>query len=469
MSSGERVQVAIVGAGIAGLTLGYRLAQRGIGVRIVEGATRAGGNIQSELRNGYRCEWGPNGFLDNEPATLRLVDDLQLRDQLAPASALANTRWIVRGGKLRTLPTKPPAFLTSDVLSVAGRARVLLEWAQPARKSADDESVWDFARRRIGREAADVLVDAMVTGIYAGDPRRLSLEAAFPRMRAMEREHGSLLRAMRAMKSAGKAGGGPMGPGGRLTSFHDGMETLVRALAQANAAHLTTGQRLASLRPQAGAWRLDFEAGGTLDCERVVLACPAWHASGLVQPLDPALASELDAIPSAPVVVVCVGWKEADVASVAPGFGFLLPSRERFGILGTLFDSCVFPARAPKGHALWRTMLGGARERGVIDLDDGAITDRVLRAYEKLLGVRAAPDMVYIVRHARGIPQYPVGHVERVRRIEARTALLPGLTLSGNSYHGISMNACIKEAETLAAAWSSAGASTAPISKDPTA
>lgn len=457
MSSGERVQVAVVGAGIAGLTLGYRLTQRGVGVRVVEGAPRAGGNIQSELRDGYRCEWGPNGFLDNEPATLRLVDDLGLRDQIAPASALANTRWIVRGGKLRALPTKPPAFLTSDVLSVAGRARVMLEWAQPAAKSGDDESVWEFARRRIGREAADVLVDAMVTGVYAGDPRRLSLEAAFPRMRAMEREHGSLLRAMRAMKRAGKAGGSPMGPGGTLTSFRDGMETLVRALGQSLGTHLTLGRRLVSLRPRAGGWHLEFEGGAALDCDRVVLACPAWHASPLVQPLDAGLAGELDAIPSAPVVVVCVGWKESDIVAVTPGFGFLLPSRERFGILGTLFDSCVFPARAPQGRAIWRTMLGGARERGVIDLDDGAITSRVLRAYEKLLGVRATPDMVYIVRHARGIPQYPVGHVQRVRRIEERTAGLPGLTLAGNSYHGISMNACIKEAETLAAAWDAAG------------
>jgi len=250
MSSDERVQVAVVGAGIAGLALAYRLAQRGIGVRVVEGAARAGGNIQSELRAGYRCEWGPNGFLDNEPATLRLADDLGLRDQLAPASPLAGTRWIVRGGKLRVLPTKPQAFLTSDVLSVAGRARVMLEWAQPAAKSGDDESVWDFARRRIGREAADVLVDAMVTGVYAGDPRRLSLEAAFPRMRTMEREHGSLLRALRAAKRDGKTGASPMGPAGTLTSFRDGMETLVHALAQSLGTRLTLARRLASLRPE---------------------------------------------------------------------------------------------------------------------------------------------------------------------------------------------------------------------------
>ena len=456
MSSGERVQVAVVGAGIAGLSLAYRLMQRGVEVRVLEGASRAGGNIQSELHQGYRCEWGPNGFLDNEPATLRLVDDLGLREQLAPASPLANTRWIVRGGKLRALPTKPQAFLTSDVLSVAGRARVLLEWAQPAMKTGDDESVWDFAHRRIGREAADVLVDAMVTGVYAGDPRRLSLEAAFPRMRAMERDYGSLLGAMRAMKRAGKAGGGPMGPGGTLTSFRDGMETMVLALVQALGTRVALGHRLVSLRQQSGGWHLEFERGASLECDRVVLASPAWHASGLVQPLDADLSRELDAIPSAPVVVVCVGWKAADVAGVTPGFGFLLPSRERFGILGTLFDSCVFPARAPQGQALWRTLLGGARDRGAIDLDDGTILDRVLRAYQKLLGLRATPDMIYIVRHARGIPQYPVGHVQRVHRIEEHTARLPGLTLSGNSYHGIAMNACIKESEALAAGWDAA-------------
>src|SRR5262249_4850320 len=182
---------------------------------VLEGADQPGGNIRTEERDGFLCEWGPNGFLDNEPATLRLVEALGLGEQLAPSSSAAHVRWIVRGGRLRALPARPPAFVTSDVLSLRGRMRVMLEWAQPAQRGVDDESVWDFAHRRIGREAADVLVDAMVTGVYAGDPRRLSIDGAFPRMRAMEREYGSLMRAMRVLKRAG--GGSPMGPSGKLT------------------------------------------------------------------------------------------------------------------------------------------------------------------------------------------------------------------------------------------------------------
>jgi oxygen-dependent protoporphyrinogen oxidase len=459
IARGERTRVAVVGGGIAGLALGFELVRRGANARVLEAGPRPGGNIRSERRGGYLCEWGPNGFLDNEPATLQLVDALGLRDELAPAGEAAHTRWIVRGGRLRSLPLSPAKFLTSDVLSVSGRLRVLCEWAQPARRDASDESVWDFARRRIGREAADVLVDAMVTGIYAGDPRRLSLEGAFPRMRTLEREHGGLFRGMRAQRAArraagaanGGAAGGPLGPGGTLTSFRGGMETIVQALSRALGSNLVVNARVARLDRQGTLWRLELENGAPMEAEHVVLACPSWQAAPLVRALDHELGDWLDAIPSAPVAVVCIGWKEADVQAVPRGFGFLVPGRERLGILGTLYDTWVFPDRSEPGTVLWRTMIGGARERGAIDLDDGALVERALRAYAKLLGLHATPHMTAVVRHLKGIPQYPVGHVERLGRIEDRLQRHPGLLLAGNSYRGVAMNSCIKEAATLAA------------------
>ena len=472
----ERTSVAVVGGGIAGLALGFHLLRHDVPVRVLESSDRPGGNIRSEPHEGYLCEWGPNGFLDNEPATLRLVDALSLGEALAPSSDLTRLRWIVRDGRLRLLPTRPPEFLKSDVLSGRGRMRVLLEWAQPARRDPSDESVFDFARRRIGREAAEVLVDAMVTGVYAGDSRRLSLEAAFPRMRSFERDHGGLFRALlalgrerrRARREAAKASaaphasgphtahpsdrgaGGPMGPAGVLTSFAGGMETMVRTLADALGDTLRCASSIAQLERTADGWRIETTHGASLECEQVVLACPAWKAAPLVRPIDGALADEVDAIPSAPVAVVCLGYDEADVAGVQPGFGFLVPGRERMGILGTLFDTWVFPNRSPKGRVLWRTMIGGARDPEAVDLDDAALLDRALAAFDKLLGLRAAPLMTYVVRYPRGIPQYPVGHPQRLARIETLLRHHPGLHLSGNSYHGISMNACIKEAEALA-------------------
>jgi oxygen-dependent protoporphyrinogen oxidase len=448
-----------VGGGIAGLALGWQLRRRGVPVEVLEAAERPGGNIRSEPRGGWLCEWGPNGFLDNEPATLRLVEALGLRPQLAPSSDLARVRWIVRGGRLRELPTKPPRFLTSDVLSPAGRARVLLEWAQPARRDAADESVFDFARRRIGREAAEVLVDAMVTGVYAGDSHHLSLQAAFPRMRAMEMEHGGLMKAMmklrRAARRAGAAkpaaGGGPMGPPGVLTSFTGGMETIVQALARELGEALHLGSPAEALVRSGGGWRLELQHGAPLEAEQVVLACPSWVSARFLCTQDAALAQELAAIPSAPVVVVCLGWKESDLDRVQRGFGFLVPGREKLGILGTLFDTWVFPNRSPAGKVLWRAMLGGARDHAALDLDDAQLVQRTLGVLERLLAVRAQPEMTYVVRHPRGIPQYPIGHGERLARLDEQLGRHPGLFLSGNSYRGIAMNACIKEAETLGA------------------
>jgi oxygen-dependent protoporphyrinogen oxidase len=453
-------QVAVVGAGISGLALAFLLQRRGIDVQVLEANDRAGGNIRSEARAGYLCEWGPNGWLDNEPATERLVAALELQDQVVHASDWAQVRWIVRDGKLRALPTRPPHFLASDVLTLRGKLRVLLEWAQPTRRDDSDESVFDFAARRIGHEAAAVLVDAMVTGVYAGDSRRLSLQSAFPRMREMELHHGGLFKAMRAMRRERRrapgpetrrgGAGGPMGPSGTLTSFSDGIETLVRALQSQLQARLHLASPVATLVHAQNRWRLGSTDGRTLEAERVVLASPAWKAAPLLQKLDPELGARVGSIPSAPVVVVCLGFTESDVQQLARGFGFLVPGRENLPILGTLFDTWVFPNRSQPGHVLFRTMIGGARDPGAVDAGDGELVDRALSTLQKLLGLRAQPEMIYVIRHPRGIPQYPVGHAVTLSQIDSALRRHPGLLLTGNSYRGISMNSCIKEAESVA-------------------
>jgi len=450
MSESSRVEteVLIVGGGIAGLALADRLVGRGIDVQVFERRERPGGNIRSELRDGFRVEWGPNGFLDNEPAMLRLVESLGLGDRVRRASELAEVRWIVRDRALRRLPSKPPQFLVSDLLSLRGRLRVLLEWAQPTRRSDEDESVHDFARRRIGAEAADVLVDAMVTGVYAGDSRRLSLGAAFPRMQAMEREHGGLFRAMRARRKAGSKGS-PMGPGGTLTSFVDGAETLIQALAAKLGDRLHCGHEVTALVDDEGRFRVLTASGPEVVTRRLVLASPSWTAAPLLESIDHRLAGEVAAIGSAPVVVVALAFAEADVADVERGFGFLVPGRESMPILGTLFDSWIFPERAPAGSVLWRTMIGGIRNPAVIGQTDEALIDQTRATLRDLLRLTAAPSAAHVLRNPRGIPQYAVGHPQRLARIDRLLADHPGLRLAGNSYRGIAMNACVKEAEQL--------------------
>jgi oxygen-dependent protoporphyrinogen oxidase len=334
-----------------------------------------------------------------------------------------------------------------------------MEWAQPTRRDAADESAFDFAARRIGREAAEVLVDAMVTGIYAGDSRNLSLTSAFPRMRDMEQRYGGLFKAMRAQrrerrKQGNGKRGNPMGPGGTLTSFAEGLETIVHALAAALGESLQLSSGVVGLKPpeeRRSDWTVQLASGAEVQTERVVLANPAWKAEPILRSLDAALADVVGRIPSAPVAVVCLGFRSNDVAHLQPGFGFLVPGREKLPILGALFDTWVFPNRSQDGHVLMRAMIGGAREPEALEETDAQLTDRALSTLSRLLSLRATPELVFVVRHLHGIPQYPVGHPTTLARIDAAVARHRGLFLTGNSYRGIAMNACIKEAEALAA------------------
>ena len=407
------MRVAVLGAGVAGLTAAHRLSRLGHEVTVFEARDRAGGNIRTEEVAGCRVEWGPNGFLDNEPATLELVSDLGLDARLVRAREAAALRYIWRAGKLRELPTKPPKFLFSDCLPLGARLRVLLEPWSRARPDRD-ESVHDFAVRHIGRGAAEILVDAFVTGVYAGDPRRLSLESALPKLHRLESEFGSLIKGAR---------GRGFGPPGVLTSFDEGLSVLVDELAGRVDLRLESGVD-------------GIEQG---DFDHVLCALPAPRAAKL---LDGELAEALGSIPTAPVTVVATIFHEP--LAVPDAFGFLVPRDQGLRILGTLYDSSVFPGRAPEGLRLFRTMVGGRRDPEAAALDDDAILELVARELRQVWGVFPDPAEVRIVRHPLGIAQYEIGHKATLERIEAAR---PGwLHFLGSSFGGVAINACVKEA-----------------------
>jgi oxygen-dependent protoporphyrinogen oxidase len=249
-------RVVVVGGGIAGLAVASKL---GGNVSVLEAGSRAGGNIRSERRSGYLCEWGPSGFLDDAPATLEACTRLGLGARVTRAGADANDRFIVRGGRLRKLPSSPLGFLGSDVLSLPGRLRVLMEPLIRAQRDDNDESVFDFAARRIGSEAARVLVDALVTGIWAGNADTLSLRSALPKLAALERKHGGLFRGMIAERGGS---GGAMGPKGRLASFPDGLEELPAAYASALGSNVRLNTRVTAIeRLPHGGWRVHASDG----------------------------------------------------------------------------------------------------------------------------------------------------------------------------------------------------------------
>jgi protoporphyrinogen/coproporphyrinogen III oxidase len=467
--SGSARRLVVVGGGVSGLATALRLlegaAARRLDLRvdILESAADCGGNLRTLDRDGWRLEWGPNGFLDNEPATLRLVERLDLRGELVRSSDAARRRFLVVGGRLREIPVSPPAFLASDLFTPRAKLRILGELFVPRRpdlgRAGDDpttdESVWEFGRRRLGRDFADLMLDPMVKGIFGGDARRLSLAAAFPRMVELERDHGSLFRALAAISRQRKRAA-DAGPSGTLHSFRAGMAALPAALARTLGADpraaLVTGREIASIRREGSSWLVRTAGNGSVACDAVVHAAPAHAAADHLRDLDPELGGLLDGIPYVPMAVIALGYARGDVAHDLDGFGMLIPTREHSPLLGALWTSSIFPGRAPDGRVLLHCMAGGPLDPRVLDDGDDALRDRAVAELRGLLGLRGEPEMVQVFRHPRAIAQYVPGHLDRLRRIDARLAGLPGLHLAGSSYRGVSVNACIKESETMAAA-----------------
>lgn len=449
-----RTRVAIVGGGITGLAAATWLeSDHGISDLVVlESSDRPGGKIRSEVDAGYVVEWGPQGFLDNSPDTAQLATVVGLDDQRLIADEAAADRFIVRGGRPRSVPVSPIRFLRSDVLPLVGRLRVLAE-PFASGPPQHEETVFQFAERRIGRRAAEILVDAMVTGVFAGDSRQLSLPATFPRMAAMEAEHGSLTRALIAkVKEArreGRHSSGPAGPGGRLTSFRGGMQQFPEALAGQLGARLRLSLPVTAISRQNGRFLLQTDTE-IVSADSVLLTVPVNAAARLLGSISPSAIDPLCGIPTVPIAVVMTTYRDLRAfRQPVQGFGFLVPGGEPLGVLGTLFCHDIFRDHAP-GHGLFlRTMIGGARDPGAVDLDDHQLLSRTRLALRGVFGADPDPDKVWVVRWQEGISQYTIGHLDRVRAAETAAGAV-GVELAGSPYRGVSVNDCIKQARAAA-------------------
>ncbi|HEX6973244.1 MAG TPA: protoporphyrinogen oxidase [Vicinamibacterales bacterium] len=456
-------RIVVAGAGVTGLSIARAIRRRDprVDVIVLEGNAQPGGNVKTERVDGYLCEWGADGFLDNAPDTLALVREIGLESRLLPSRDTARRRFIYSKGVLHEVPVSPQAFIKSGLLSVRGKARIA--WEPFARRRPEsDETIHDFAARRIGEEAASVMIDSMVSGIFAGDATALSLRACFPKMWQMESDHGGLFRAMLATRKRRKKEDAMGAPAGHLTSFVDGMAELIQALAgslgtavrtSSPVIELQRGRRTEALRPGHPTGYTVMTPQGPIEADAVVLTGPSSEAASLVRPFDSTLATLLAGIATAPLAVLCLGFDEAALVrdrGELNGFGFLVPRREQIRLLGALWETAIYPNRAPEGKALMRVMIGGARDPGAVDLDDETLLSTVRSELKQTMGLRIAPEFVRIVRHRRGIPQYLVGHVARLQRIDALLQAHPGLVLAGNSYRGVSINSCVAESDAIA-------------------
>lgn len=451
----------IIGGGISGLAVAHFLGlhQKPGAWELWEASDRLGGTIGTDRAQGYSIDWGPNGFLDREPLTLQLVNEIGLSGSLEPANEKAENRFIVKYGRLYPVPLSPLKLVTTGLLSPLGKARVFAEPFFPRRRDDSDESVFDFAARRIGRAAAETFVDPMVSGVFGGLARELSLPTCFPIMREMELRHGGLVKAMivrqlekrRARKGTGAVkSGGPAGPGGRLTSFKGGLDLLVQRLHERLLPVIRMNRSVCGIARIEDCWEIRDEIGHRARTKRVVVACPTYASARIFREFDLDFAQAFDAIPYAPIVVVATGHKQEDVRHRLDGFGFLIPRSEGLRTLGSIWTSSIFVDRAPDGCVQFRSMLGGAGDPGIIELSDNDLWAILRRELGALIGIRRDPAFMRIYRWQRGIPQFTLGHRERRARLEQLAARHPGFFLVGNSYYGVSLNDCVKMAQRVA-------------------
>jgi oxygen-dependent protoporphyrinogen oxidase len=451
------VKISIIGAGVSGLATAQAILHRDpeADVVVYESASRVGGKVESERTpEGYLCEWGVNGFLDKIPRTLELCREVGVTP--VRADVAAQKRFVFSEKELHQLPEKPPQFFTSRLLSIPGRLRVVYETIAGG-TDKDDESLAEFATRRLGREAFEKLIDPMASGVFAGDATRLSLKSCFPRINEIENEYGSLIRGLislqrKARREKAEKTPGP-GPGGTLTSFEDGMSVLTDRIAANLGSRLHLNSPVAGLAPRGKGYTLYLGDGTERETDVLVLAVPAYVQSQILRNLNAGLAALLDGIEYPALAVVCFGYDRSRIKRGPEGFGFLVPSREKRTILGTVVDSNVFPGRAPEGHALLRSMVGGARSPHLAELPEEQLLDRVKSDLKEMTGLDAEPDFMSVYRHQKAIPQYQVGHAARLNEIDEIVRRYPNLALTGNAFRGVSLNDCVvnawKTAEAL--------------------
>lgn len=444
--------VAVIGAGLTGLAAARSLAIAAHPVAVFDASPTAGGVIGSRLHEGgWLVESGPNS-LQETPAVATLVRELGLAPLRQVASPAAKNRYIVRDGTLRPLPLSPPGFLRSNLFSHRTKLGLLRELFRPRQPRLRDLPLSDFFREHFGQELLDYALDPFVSGIYAGDPERLSARHSFPSLWKAEQEHGSLIRAQirsaRERRARGEGSGPPP-----IISFTTGLGALPRALASAlPPGSLRLGRAVTQISPSRAGWIIDTSPAERFSHVILALPAPALSRISIGAPGAPTSLASLNHLTHPPVASLFLGYRRGQVAHALDGFGVLLPSREKRRLLGVLFNSTLFPGRAPDGHVALTVMLGGARHPDLALLPLEQQLPIVAEELRGLLGVGGEPVFVRRTLWPRAIPQYELDHDAHLQVITAAEHRHPGLHIGGPVRDGIGLPACLAAGERLARA-----------------
>jgi oxygen-dependent protoporphyrinogen oxidase len=467
-------RVVIIGGGIAGLSAAWSLREHPSGadfeIVLLERNDRFGGNIRTERTQGFLIEGGPDCFLSEKPWAMELSKRIGLTDKLLPTNDKNRKTFVLSGGALHVLPegvilmvpTKILPLATSTLISWPGKIRMACELFIPKKKGSMDESLGDFVRRRLGKEALDKIAEPLVAGVHAGDPETMSVRASFPKFVQLEEESGSLIKGMvKKMASMHKAKKPASAQGGeqkkRVTMFmtlRDGLseliDTLSTNLSKMKDTTLRTGAPVSSVEKTGGRFAVRIEGGERIEADAVVVAAPAWAASNLLKNIDQELSKKLLTIPYVSTATVSIAFKKKDVKHPLNGFGFVVPKIEKKRIMAATWTSVKFAHRAPDDSVLIRCFVGGSKNAELVALDDAAMVRMVREELGGIMGIEAEPVLTRVFRWTNSMPQYTIGHEERVNWIDERVASTHGLYLTGSAYHGIGISDSVRYGEVVA-------------------
>jgi protoporphyrinogen/coproporphyrinogen III oxidase len=466
-------QVVIVGGGIAGLATAYTLQERAraeglpIAYTLLESSPNLGGKIVTDREDGFVIEGGPDSFLAQKPWAAQLAQALGLEQDLIGTNQEQKKLFVVHRGRLTPMPdgvmliipTRFMPFITSSLISWPGKIRMGMDFFIPRRKDDADESVGNFIRRRLGKEALEKIAEPLMSGIHVSDPEMQSLLGTFPRFRTLEKQHGSLIRGMLAQRRAARSNGETASTSEKnswkssvFVSFRGGMRQLVQALEKSlKEDQIKTSCPVTEILPlPEGGYQVSTAKGETLHADAVVMATPAFVSSLLVSDFAPELSSALKTIRYVSTATVSLAFRKSEVGNPLNGVGFIIPRRENRRISACTINSTKFSSRAAEGQILLRCFLGGPGHEDVVEHSDTEIIADVRAELEALMGIRAEPILTRVYRWIKGNAQYDVDHLERVKKMHTMCAEIPGLFLTGSAYEGIGVPDCIHQGQQAA-------------------
>jgi protoporphyrinogen/coproporphyrinogen III oxidase len=461
-------QVVVVGGGIAGLSAAYTLQQESkslpipVAISLIEADQRLGGKIVTEQVGGFTIEGGPDCFIRQKPWAAELAKTLGLKDDLLDTNDHQRKTYVLKKGRLTPLPdgvmlivpTRIMPFVLSPLFSWPGKIRMGLDWFIPKFKGGGDESIGDFIRRRLGREALERLAEPLLSGIHVSDPEKQSLLATFPRFRNIEQKHGSLIRGMLAeRKLAAKHRPANSKPASIFQSFKQGVGRLTDALEKAlSGCTIYKSTKVTDIQKMAdGRYQLHLNNGQPIIADAVILAIPSFNAADLLHGISPTAANQLNAIPYVSTATISMAFRKQEIKKPFMGFGFVIPRTEKRDISACTWSSFKFDHRAPSDHLLLRCFVGGPGKEEMVDLDDAALVQVARKELAAILGLTAEPVLTRVYRWRKANPQYEVGHLERVQQIFATCRNeAPGIYLTGSAYEGVGIPDCIYQGKKAA-------------------